>query len=316
MTLTVNATTDCAASEAVCADDGGMLEGGAQATIAGPAALSGGRRSRRGGRRGDAGIRRDDEPRAGERTSVDYATSDGNARAGDDYDAASGRLTFEPGDTEKTIEVTVLNDAHDEAEETMTLTLSNASGARIEDGTVTGTIENTDPMPKAWMVRFGRTVGSQVVDALIERLDGARSSHVTVGGIRLRGETPDEPEAKDDDLFALPAWATAAARGGRRRSMSGRELLLGSAFHLSSAGEGAGGGPAFTAWGRVATGGFEAEEDDVTMDGDVTTGMVGFDAEWERLLAGVMLSQSEGEGSLSSLDAKPRQRRRNRRELA
>ena len=42
---------------------------------------------------------------------------------------------------------------------------------------------------------------------------------------------------------------------------------------------------------------FEAEEDDVTMDGDVTTGLIGFDAEWERALAGVMFSQSEGEGS-------------------
>lgn len=36
VTLTVNATTDCAAQHAVCAEDGGMLEGGAQATIAGP----------------------------------------------------------------------------------------------------------------------------------------------------------------------------------------------------------------------------------------------------------------------------------------
>ena len=33
------------------------------------------------------------------------------------------------------------------------------------------------------------------------------------------------------------------------------------------------------------------------MDGDVTSGLIGFDAEWERVLAGVMLSQSGGEGS-------------------
>ena len=38
------------------------------------------------------------------------------------------------------------------------------------------------------------------------------------------------------------------------------------------------------------------------MDGTVTTGFVGFDAEWERLLAGVMISQSEGEGSYRQLD--------------
>ena len=33
------------------------------------------------------------------------------------------------------------------------------------------------------------------------------------------------------------------------------------------------------------------------MDGDVTTGLVGFDAEWERALAGIMFSQSTGDGS-------------------
>ena len=32
------------------------------------------------------------------------------------------------------------------------------------------------------------------------------------------------------------------------------------------------------------------------MDGDVTTGLLGFDAEWERLLAGLVLAHSEGDG--------------------
>ena len=35
----------------------------------------------------------------------------------------------------------------------------------------------------------------------------------------------------------------------------------------------------------------------MAIDGDVTTATLGVDAEWERLLAGVMLSQSEGDGS-------------------
>ena len=34
------------------------------------------------------------------------------------------------------------------------------TGAVIADGEATGTIENADPMPSAWLVRFGRTVGS------------------------------------------------------------------------------------------------------------------------------------------------------------
>ena len=62
--------------------------------------------------------------------------------------------------------VAVLDDAHDEGEETLTLTLSSPSGLRIVDGEATGTIENTDAMPGAWLVRMVRTIGSQAVDAL------------------------------------------------------------------------------------------------------------------------------------------------------
>ncbi len=37
--------------------------------------------------------------------------------------------------------MTVLDDAHDEGEETLTLRLSNASGSQVADGEATGTIE-------------------------------------------------------------------------------------------------------------------------------------------------------------------------------
>ena len=201
-------------------------------------------------------------------------------------------------DIEKTVSVPVLDDAHDEGSETLTLTLSNASGAYLEDGTATGTINNSDHMPGAWMVRFGRTVGSQVMDALTQRLEGASGSHVTVGGIPLTGAPGAVPEAESDDPFGLPDWATRAQREESAQSLTANDLLLGSAFHLSSQ-RGQGAGAAYTAWGRVATSGFEADGgtmDDVTMDGDVTSGLVGFDAEWERVLAGVMLSHSTGEG--------------------
>ncbi|MCY4634049.1 MAG: hypothetical protein OXG04_05995, partial [Acidobacteria bacterium] len=95
--------------------------------------------------------------------SVDYATSDGTARAGDDYTAASGTLSFQAGDSSKTIDVSVLDDAHDEGEEMLTLRLSNASGAWLSDGEATGTIENADLMPAALLARFGRATAEQVV---------------------------------------------------------------------------------------------------------------------------------------------------------
>ena len=135
------------------------------------------------------------------------ATSDGTATAGSDYTATSGTLSFAAGETEKTVSVPVLDDAHDEGSETLTLTLSNPSGAYLADGSATGTITNSDPMPLAWMVRFGRTVGNQVVDALTGRLEGGSGAHITVGGVSLSGGgklklEEDEPTRK----LGLPEW--------------------------------------------------------------------------------------------------------------
>ena len=90
--------------------------------------------------------------------TVAYATTDGTATAGQDYAAANGTLVFAAGQTRKTVSVAVLDDARDEGAETLTLTLSNASGALIVDDTATGTIVNDDPIPQAWLARFGRTV--------------------------------------------------------------------------------------------------------------------------------------------------------------
>ena len=227
---------------------------------------------------------------------VKYATSDGTARQGEDYTGVSGTLRFAPGETSKTVSVPVLDDAHDEGTETLVLRLSAVRRAVIEDGEATGSIENSDPMPRAWTVRFGRTVGGQVVDALTERLEGGKRSHLTVAGIPLMGTPATEPEAEADDPFALPAWAGNDVREEEARTLTADDLLLRSTFHLRSGGEG-GEGPVFTTWARAVTGRFASEADDVRLDGDVVTGMVGFDAEWERSLAGVMLSRSTGEGS-------------------
>ena len=298
VTVRVNGTSACDTAPGVCTADGRKLAGGLQVAIAGPAMLS----------VADAEVEEAEgatldfvvtlSKQRYTATTVAYATSDDTATAGSDYTETSGTLTFAPLETSKTVSVPVLDDSHDEGSETLTMTLSNPSGARLGGSTATGTINNTDAMPRAWMVRFGRTVGSQVVDALSARLDGTSSSHVTVAGINVIGGSGVKPETKDDDPFGLPEWAKNAEREADAQTITADDILLRSAFYLSSGGDGAHGeGAAFTAWGRVATGGFEAEEDDVTMDGDVTTGLVGFDAEWERALAGIMFSQSTGDGS-------------------
>ena len=123
--------------------------------------------------------------------TVKYATSDGTATAGDDYTHTAGTLVFSAGDTEKTVSVPVLDDVHDEGSETLILTLSNAMGAVITDTSATGTISNSDPLPKGWLARFGRTSATQVLGLLDARFDQARApaSQLTLGGrpINLSG---------------------------------------------------------------------------------------------------------------------------------
>ena len=189
LTVAIAATADCAAPGAVCNGDGEPLSNAVSATVLGPPGLS----------VADARV----EEAAGavmefavtmsrastSTVTVDYATSDGTATAGADYTASSGTLSFAPGETSKTVSVPVLDDAHDDGGETFALTLSNVSGgnAWLEDASATGTIENADAMPRAWIARFGRTVADQVIEAVQSRMRAPRTpgAEVSLGGRRI-----------------------------------------------------------------------------------------------------------------------------------
>ena len=62
---------------------------------------------------------------------VDYASSDGSATAGSDYTAVSGTLTIPAGQTAVTFNIPITSDTLDEADETVTLTLSNPVDATL-----------------------------------------------------------------------------------------------------------------------------------------------------------------------------------------
>jgi hypothetical protein len=76
--------------------------------------------------------------------TVSYRTVDGTAKAKEDYTATSGTLTFQPGETSRTISVSIKGDRKREANETFSVQLSNAVGATIDDGVATVTILNDD----------------------------------------------------------------------------------------------------------------------------------------------------------------------------
>jgi hypothetical protein len=79
--------------------------------------------------------------------TVHYATADGTATAPGDYAAASGTLTFAPGDVAKNVLIDVQGDTAPEADETFVVRLSNAAGASIADDSSTATIRDDDSGP-------------------------------------------------------------------------------------------------------------------------------------------------------------------------
>ena len=89
------------------------------------------------------------------------------------------------------------------------------------------------------------------------------------------------------------------AGDGETRTMTGREALLGSSFHLALGGEDAAGArdTRCTAWGGAAASRFDGEAEGLSLDGDVTTFTLGTDASWARWLAGIAVSLSEGDGT-------------------
>jgi hypothetical protein len=80
--------------------------------------------------------------------SVGFNTADGTATAPSDYTAANGTLTFAPGETTKTVDVSVNGDTTIEPDETLTVTLTSPANATLSGSTATGTIKNDDtPKP-------------------------------------------------------------------------------------------------------------------------------------------------------------------------
>jgi outer membrane protein assembly factor BamB len=76
--------------------------------------------------------------------TVNYSTADGTALAGVDYVAASGTLTFAPGETTKTVVVPTLNTAAATGTKTFTLNLSNPSAGTITTAQGVGTINENN----------------------------------------------------------------------------------------------------------------------------------------------------------------------------
>ena len=299
ITVSLPVTTDCAAAGAVCTSDGRKLSNAATATIRGPAVLS----------VADAEANEANASidfavtlsrAAATAVTVGYITRDGTATAGRDYTQTSGTLSFAAGEMNKTVSVPILDDLHDEGDETFTLKLRNARGAVIGDDEATGTIKNSDPLQQAWLARFGRAAASDALAAVTARLETPRhaGSHVTLGGHRLAGGHG----MAFGGFGVVPAPAAGADRlewsedTGASRTMTARELLMGTSFRAVL---GQGTGSQFTSWGQggAAVSQFSSTTPGLSLSGETATGALGMDYEHGRLLTGLAMTHSLGQGT-------------------
>ena len=222
-----------------------------------------------------------------------------SARAGRDYEPVRVDLRFRPGETKKHVRIRIFNDAHDEDRETFELVLSNAEGAIIADRVAVGTIENDDPLPAAYLARFGRTVAEQALDGIAGRMsasrtpgmqgtvagqslsfDPAASGQPAAGAIPGTPVTPGAPAADREAALAMAGIArglgadasapvgpgSSAAPFGDRfgtPSLQSRGMTARDALLGSSfslTGQKDGAGGSLAFWGRASQGSFDGAE--------------------------------------------------------
>ena len=138
--------------------------------------------------------------------TVKYATANGTATAPADYTAkALTILTFAPGETTKTVPVTIVGDTRDEVTESFKLVLSAPTNAAIALGTGTCTITDDDPAPSITISNATATEPDTGTRAVIftVRLSAASGQTVTVKYATANGTTNPATAGMDYTAAAL-----------------------------------------------------------------------------------------------------------------
>ncbi len=193
------------------------------------------------------------------------------------------------------IRLHTIQDSHDEGREEFYIdveadpsvpeTLRNLLG-RV---TATITIVNDDPIPAAWLGRFGRTVAEQALDGISNRIAAPRNAgmQVTLAGQGMNTES--NTESNTDTSFNDRTQPELQSQ-----SVTAKDLLLNSSFTLTGKEDALGGNVAF--WGRAMHSSFDGKEGTLSLDGEVTTTMLGADYARDKWLLGLSLMQSSAKG--------------------
>ena len=144
--------------------------------------------------------------------TVDWTTADGTAITGQDYEAATGTLTFPALETTQTIRVPIIDDDLDEAAETFTIALRNSNVA-IADGEATGVIFDNDLPVISVTTDLAGVVEGQTVTFTLTRIGDLTVPltvpvSVTEHGAFLADGTPSEATFDIDAAVATLEVAT------------------------------------------------------------------------------------------------------------
>ena len=228
-------------------------------------------------------------PLSSSEVAARWATSDGTASAGDDYEAASGTLTFAPRETVRRLTVRVFGDARPEGDETVRVTLSDSQGASLDERTALGVIIDDDAAKARGeavgtvLAGLGRTLASDAVDAVSGRVGSGVRIDCGAGGLGpLTAPTGLASQAQGSSSAA--GWL------GSTLPQSFEARVGGGAGESADCLEGYG------IWGRITDSRFDAESGGYGADGQLRTGYLGVDR-WvnEGLLLGVALSHSRAD---------------------
>ena len=196
--------------------------------------------------------------------TVSYASEDGTAKAGQDYEPRAGQIMFAPGEVSKTLDVKILSNEPAWQTKTFSLVLLSAVNAELHEVRKEAVMEEEieENVLDAYVSRVLRTWASHVVEALTRRTEGLSQCRV--------------PEL---------SWL----RYGTWRPSPG-ELFAGCGAVFTQAG--------WSAWGQGAFTRLRGMDGALSLRSDVTTMLVGVDHVWSRgWMVGVMAAHSLGSGS-------------------
>ena len=124
--------------------------------------------------------------------TVSYTTSDGTASAGSDYTESAGVLTFTPGEQEVFGVIPLLQDALDEANETILLALSTPTNASLgEPAEAVITLTDDDPTPALSFAPVDYSAGEDAGTVTLTVTLSASSALTVTAGYRVSGGTAD-----------------------------------------------------------------------------------------------------------------------------